>query len=93
MEKDFLKLKRHLEGLKPMKNIPSALAVIDPCEEKIVVDEARAISIPTVAVVNSDCDPAMVEYPIPGNDNSLSSIKYFLDEIVRAYKEGLKESA
>lgn len=89
LEKDLLKLKRYFQGLWQMKNIPAALVIIDPCEEKIAVEEAKKISVPVTAVVNSDCNPKIADYSVPGNDNSLTSISYFLDEIVKAYKEGL----
>lgn len=88
LEKDIVKLQRYFDGLKKMKNLPSALLIIDPQQEDSATEEARRTSIPTVGIVNSDCNPNLVKYPIPGNDSSLSSIQYFLNEIVKAYKEG-----
>lgn len=88
IERDIAKLERYLKGVQKIKELPSALVVIDSNEEKIAVSEAKQMNIPLVALMNSDCDPEDADYPIPANDNSLSSIKYFMAEITGAYKEG-----
>jgi small subunit ribosomal protein S2 len=93
ISKKIAKMNRYLEGIKKCQNLPACLIVIDSDFEKTAVDEAKKIKIPIVALINSDCNPDKINYPIPANDSSLSSIDYFLAELVKAYKEGLKEEA
>lgn len=76
-------------GLISLKALPDALFVIDPRGEVNAVAEARKLRIPIVALLNSDCNVKLVNYPIPGNDASQASIRFFVETIVRAYKEGL----
>ncbi|MEK7575468.1 MAG: 30S ribosomal protein S2 [Patescibacteria group bacterium] len=90
IEKDFQKLKKFFDSLKSLNGLPQAMVIIDPCEERISAEEAKKNSVPVVALVNSDCNPKSVDYPVPGNDSSSSSIDYFLKEISSAYKEGEK---
>lgn len=98
-KKERLLLDRHIEnlnfyfkGLTPLKTFPAALFVIDPKREIIAVTEARKAGIPVIALAGSDCDLGTVSYPIPGNDASLSSVRFFVNEITRAYNEGKKGS-
>ena len=88
MEKKIQKLERRLGGLENLKDYPSALAVVDPKHEKISVDEAASKGIPVIALMNSDCDPSNITYPVPANDSSSSSIIYFLSKLASAFKEG-----
>ncbi|MEK7514484.1 MAG: 30S ribosomal protein S2 [Patescibacteria group bacterium] len=81
MEKKFL-------GLLPMKDLPGAVFVVDSEREHIAVSEARIGGIPVVSLSGSDCNLKDVDYAIPGNDSSLSSITFFVNEIVSAYTEG-----
>lgn len=90
-EKEIEKLKAYFSGLEKMENLPSGLVVVDSSKEKNAVAEARIMSIPVVAIVNTDCNPEDADYPIPANDNSISSVEYILKELVDAYKDGLKE--
>ena len=64
------------------------MLIIDPGEEKTATTEARKIGLKTVGIMNLDCDPGFVSYPIPANDSAHSSIKYVLDRLVAAYKSG-----
>ena len=73
-----------------MRSLPKVLFVIDPRKEAIAVAEAHNLNIPVVAVASSDCNLLEVEHPIPGNDASLKSIEYFVNEIVSAVEEGKK---
>lgn len=91
IEKNILKMRNYLGGLEQMKNLPSAVIVIDPVKEKVAVAEARKMKIPVVALMGNDCDPGAADYPMPANVSSLSSINYFLSEIAGAYKDGLSE--
>lgn len=88
IDREIDKLDRFFSGLIVMKDLPSALFIIDSKHEKIAVAEAKKVGVPTVALIGSDCDVTEVEYPIPGNDASIKSISFFVDKIVWAYKEG-----
>ena len=90
IERQIEKMEIYFGGLSEnLKTLPSAVLVVDSKHEKISISEARQMKIPTIALLNSDCDPTGINYPIPGNDNSVTSISYFLNEFSKAYKEGL----
>lgn len=89
VEKKILKLKKYFGGIARLKNQPSAIVVVDSKQEKNAIAEAKQNNIPVIAIMNSDCDPGDADYPIPANDNSLTSVKYFLSELSAAYREGL----
>jgi len=82
------KLLKYLGGIKDMKNIPDMLFVIDTVKEKIAVKEANRLKIPVVAPLDTNCDPDVVDYPIPGNDDAIRSIQLFCKEISEAIIEG-----
>lgn len=86
IDREIVNLDRFFSGLIPMKAKPAALFVIDPKREKIAVKEALDMGIPVIALAGSDCDISLVNYPIPGNDSSISSIRFFTQEIVNSYK-------
>jgi len=90
-DKQLAKLERRLGGFSTLSEIPSAMVVIDPKKSKAAVSEAKKVGVPVVAILNSDCNPEDIDYPIPGNDASFSSVQYFLDRIVNAYKKGQKK--
>lgn len=87
INKELNRLERFLDSLEPLKNLPAALIIIDPKKEKTALREARQMSIPVIAVLNSDCDPEGIAYPIPANDAALKSVKYLLNFLVKAYKD------
>ncbi|MDD5032990.1 MAG: 30S ribosomal protein S2 [Candidatus Pacebacteria bacterium] len=91
--KKIEKMEKYLEGLEILNEMPKALLVIDPKKEKAAVLEARKLKIPVIAILNSDCNPVRIDYPIPGNDASESSVKLLLDKIASGLKEGVKEGA
>lgn len=91
IDREILNLERFFSGLIPMKELPKALFVIDPKHELTAVTEAKKIGIPVVALLGSDCNLKIIDYPIPGNDASIGSIRFFVDQIVWAYKEGTNE--
>lgn len=93
IEREIIRLRNYLGGLVDMENMPSALLAVDSKKERNAVKEANDMKVPVVAVLNTDCDPKIADYPIPANDNSRTSIEFLLNELVGAYKEGLKESA
>ncbi len=82
------KLMRSLGGIKDMSRLPSAMFVVDPRKEHIAVAEANRLQIPVVAVVDTNCDPDMIDYVIPGNDDAIRSIKLFTANIADACAEG-----
>lgn len=86
IDKEIANLKRFFEGLIPMKELPKALFVIDSKKESIAVKEANEMGIPVVALCGTDCNISAVDYAIPANDASAVSIKFFIDQIVNAYK-------
>jgi len=88
IDREIERLKMLFFGIVTLKEMPKALFVVDSKKESNAVAEARANNIPVIALTGSDCDLKEVEFPIPGNDSSVSSIKFFVDEIAKAYKEG-----
>jgi small subunit ribosomal protein S2 len=82
------KLEQSLGGIKAMRKLPDAIFVIDPKQEEIAVCEARKLGIPVVAVVDTNCDPDMVDQKIPGNDDAIRAIRLFCAAIADAVIEG-----
>jgi len=82
------KLRKNLGGLKGMTRLPDILYVVDPRKEKIAVAEANKLGIPIVAIVDTNCDPDLIDYVIPGNDDAIRSIKLITSVIANAYLEG-----
>lgn len=88
IDRDIAKLTMYFSGLHLMKALPKVMIVVDPKKEHIAVSEAKRMKIPVVALAGSDCNLADVEYAIPANDSSISSINLVLSEIVKAYNTG-----
>jgi small subunit ribosomal protein S2 len=88
LERERKHLEQNLAGIKDMPGIPDALFVVDSSTEEIAVKEARKLGIPVVAVVDTNCDPDMVDYVIPGNDDALRAIRLFTSRIADAVLEG-----
>src|SRR3954449_5439994 len=86
-EKD--KLIRTLGGLRDMQRIPAAIWVVDTKKEHIAVDEARKLGIPVIAVLDTNCDPDEVDFPIPGNDDAIRSAELLTKVIAAAVADGL----
>ncbi|WP_022854551.1 30S ribosomal protein S2 [Thermodesulfobacterium thermophilum] len=84
------KLERNLKGIKDMETLPQALFVVDPVHEKIAVKEARKLGIPIVAIVDTNCDPDLIDYIIPGNDDAIRAVKLITGKIADACLEGLE---
>ncbi|MCH9698967.1 MAG: 30S ribosomal protein S2 [Gammaproteobacteria bacterium] len=87
-QRELTKLERSLGGIKDMPSLPDALFVIDIGAEKIAVSEARKLGIPVIGVVDTNNDPEIVEYMIPGNDDSIRSIKLYAQSAAAAVLEG-----
>ncbi len=82
------KLEKNLSGIKDMKRLPGAMFVVDPRKEHIAVMEARALGIPVVAIVDTNCDPDEVDYAIPGNDDAIRAVKLIASKMADAVLEG-----
>ena len=82
------KLEKNLGGIKEMKKLPAALFVVDPRKEHIAVAEARTLGIPIVAIIDTNCDPDEVDYPIPGNDDAIRAVKLIAGKMADAVLEG-----
>jgi small subunit ribosomal protein S2 len=86
IDRDIDNLQRFFGGIVTMKELPKAIFVVDSKREHIAVTEAHKLKIPVISLAGSDCNLKDIEYPIPGNDSSISSITFFLSEIAGAYK-------
>jgi small subunit ribosomal protein S2 len=89
-ERELDKLKKSLGGIQEMKKLPGAIFVVDTEKEHIAVKEAKKLGIPTVAVVDTNCDPSNITYVIPGNDDAIRSIRLFARLIADSCLEGAK---
>ncbi|GHT03835.1 30S ribosomal protein S2 [Endomicrobiia bacterium] len=88
IEKERIKLEKSLEGLKNMSSLPGLMFVVDSHEETTAILEARKLEIPIVAVCDTNCNPDLVDYPIPGNDDAIRAVKLFCTVIADAVLEG-----
>ena len=88
LEKERVKLEKTLGGIKNMDRLPGAIFVVDPKKEKIAVNEARKIGIPSIGVVDTNCNPEDVDYLIPGNDDAIRAIRLISSKIADAVNEG-----
>jgi small subunit ribosomal protein S2 len=93
LERERKHLEQNLSGIKEMNGLPDAIFVIDSNNEEIAVREARKLAIPVVAVVDTNCNPEQVNYPIPGNDDALRAIRLFTSKIAEAVLEGKQMAA
>ncbi|MGI6687437.1 MAG: 30S ribosomal protein S2 [Christensenellales bacterium] len=82
------KLDNNLGGIRSMKGLPAAVFVVDPNKEAIAIAEARALKIPIIAIVDTNCDPDLVDYVIPGNDDAIRAIKLISSKMADAVLEG-----
>ena len=85
---EIAKLEKYLGGVKEMRRLPGALFVIDPRKEHNAIAEARKLHIPIVAIVDTNCDPDEVDYPIPGNDDAIRAIRLISSTMANAVQEG-----
>ncbi len=88
LQREGQKLEHALEGIKGMDRLPGAVFVIDTKKERIAVREARRLGIPVVAVVDTNCDPEEIDYPIPGNDDAIRAIRLMAARMADAVLEG-----
>ena len=88
IDREEYKLLKNLEGIREMKGLPDCLIVVDCEAEEIAIKEARKIKIPVIALIDTNCDPNMVDYPIPGNDDAIRSIRYIISTLADAIEKG-----
>jgi len=88
LDEEILRLNRQMGGFKEMTSLPDALFIIDPTKEQIALAEARRIGIPVVAIVDTNCNPDDIDYPIPANDDAIRAIKLMCNKIADAIIEG-----
>ena len=88
LERERRKLEKNLRGIRNLERLPDAIFVIDSDREAIAVKEARKLGIPVIAVVDTNCDPDLIDYVIPGNDDALRSVKLFTSTVADAIAAG-----
>jgi small subunit ribosomal protein S2 len=88
LKREKEKLEQSLGGIKAMRKLPDAIFVVDPKQEEIAVKEARKLGIPVIAVIDTNCDPDMVDHKIPGNDDAIRAIRLFCSSMADAVIEG-----
>jgi small subunit ribosomal protein S2 len=88
LDRERQKLEKALIGIKAMEQLPSAVFIIDPRKEKIAVAEAQRLGIPIVAIVDTNCDPTGIDYPVPGNDDAIRAVRLISSRIADAILEG-----
>ena len=89
LEREREKLEKALGGIRNMGGTPDLMVVIDTNKEKIAIDEAKRLGIPVVAIIDSNCDPDLIDYPIPGNDDASRAIALYSDLFARAALDGI----
>ncbi|AKV02193.1 SSU ribosomal protein S2p (SAe) [Labilithrix luteola] len=90
LEKERERFEKYVGGLKNMNALPAAVFVIDPAMETIAVSEAKKLQIPIIAITDTNCDPDLVDYVIPGNDDAIRSIKLITQRVADAVVEGMQ---
>ncbi|TAK37146.1 MAG: 30S ribosomal protein S2 [Chloroflexota bacterium] len=91
LEEEMEKLNRMMGGIKEMTELPAVLFIVDPQKERIAVAEARRLEIPIVALVDTNCNPDEIDYPVPANDDAIRAVKLLSSKIADAVLEGLAE--
>ena len=92
LNREYRKMFRNLNGIRTMNRVPECLVVVDPRKEKNAVKEARKLGVASVALIDTDCDPDLVDLPIPGNDDSMRSIDLIVNVLADAIIQGKTES-
>jgi small subunit ribosomal protein S2 len=91
LTKEKEKLLFNFGGIREMKSMPQAIFVVDPKKEEIAVREAKKLGIPVIGIIDTNCDPDMIDFPIPGNDDALKSIKVITSLVAESVREGWGE--
>ena len=88
LRKEMAKLERNLGGIKDMGSLPGVVFLVDPKKERIAILEAKKLNIPVVGLVDTNCNPEELDYPIPGNDDAIRSVRLITDIMANAVIEG-----
>nr|YP_636395.1 ribosomal protein S2 [Staurastrum punctulatum]Q32RY1.1 RecName: Full=Small ribosomal subunit protein uS2c; AltName: Full=30S ribosomal protein S2, chloroplastic [Staurastrum punctulatum]AAX45757.1 ribosomal protein S2 [Staurastrum punctulatum] len=88
LKRQLIQLRKYLEGIKYMTRLPDIVIIIDQQKEATAVEECIKLGIPTICLVDTDCDPDLTDMPIPANDDARSSIRWILDKLTTAIREG-----
>ena len=88
LKKELEKLQANLGGIKEMEEIPGVLFIVDPKKDYNAIKEAEKLNIPVVGIVDTNCNPELLDYPIPGNDDAIRSVKLITDAMANAIIEG-----
>ncbi len=88
LKKEMEKLEKNLGGIKDMEQIPGVIFLVDPKKERIAILEAKKLGIPVVGLVDTNCNPEELDYPIPGNDDAIRAVKLIADVMANAVIEG-----
>ncbi len=88
LKKEMQKLQTNLGGIKDMEEVPGVIFLVDPKKEYNAINEAKKLNIPTVGIVDTNCNPEVLDYPIPGNDDAIRAVKLITDVMANAVIEG-----
>jgi small subunit ribosomal protein S2 len=88
LEKERTRFEKYIGGVKGMSSLPTAVFIVDPGQESIALAEARKLSIPIIAITDSNCDPTVIDYPIPGNDDAIRSVRLLTSAVADACIHG-----
>ncbi|MEO0081606.1 MAG: 30S ribosomal protein S2 [candidate division WOR-3 bacterium] len=91
LQREYRKLAKMFSGVKDMDRLPGAVFIVDPVREETALAECRRMKVPVVALIDTNGDPELIDYPIPGNDDALRSIRLVASMIANAFMEGRKE--
>nr|YP_010958402.1 ribosomal protein S2 [Vandenboschia auriculata]ALO81800.1 ribosomal protein S2 [Vandenboschia auriculata] len=92
LKRQLIRLRKYLNGIQYMSNLPDIVIITDQHEQSTAIQECITLGIPTICVVDTDCDPDLTDIPIPGNDDARSSIRWILDKLILAIQEGRSQS-
>ena len=93
LDREREKMVKNLEGIRDMEELPDALFVVDPKKEAIAVSEANKLGIPVIAIVDTNCDPELIDYIIPGNDDAIRAIRLFASRVADSYIDGAGQAS
>jgi small subunit ribosomal protein S2 len=93
LNREYRKIYHNLNGIRTMSRLPECLVIVDPKKEKNAISEARKLGIATVALIDTDCDPDVVDLPIPGNDDAMRSIELIMSILSESIAVGKNKAA
>ncbi len=93
LTREYRKMYRNLNGIRTLNRMPECLVIIDPNKEKNAIKEARTLGITTLSLIDTDCDPDLVDLPIPGNDDGIRSIELIMRHLAEAVLVGSQSNA